>query len=274
MIIENTVKHINEMTDNYTDKVTAVIPTYNEACNLDQLFSQLFELNLPNFGIIIIDDNSPDDTAKIAQNLSSQYGGKIEVIVRPQKAGLGTAYKHGFKRAVETGSKYLIQLDADLSHPISEIPIMLEKLKKVDVVVGSRYSSSFWNFNAETKWPMRRRLLSSLGNLAIRMVSGIEVHDTTSGFKAINHNVIHNIKLEDFVCKGFGFQAEMAFKSQYKGYKTIEHPITFVNRTKGNSKMSLSIIAESILVLLCLRINQIKKRLFLNRNFKNRIFSD
>ena len=274
MTIENTVKYINELKDNYTDKVTAVVPTYNEASNLPQLLSQLFELKLPNFGILIIDDNSPDNTAKVARNLSSQYGGKIEVIVRPQKAGLGTAYKQGFKHAVENGSKYLIQLDADLSHPISEIPIMLERLKKADVVIGSRYLRSFWNFKLETNWPLRRRLLSSLGNLAIRMVSGIEVHDTTSGFKAIRHNVIRNIKLEGFVCKGFGFQAEMAFKCQSKGYKTIEHPITFANRTKGYSKMSISIIIESILVLLCLRINQIKKWAFLNKNFKNRIFSD
>ena len=113
------------MTDQYSNKITAIIPTYNEASNLSKLVYQLFELTLPNFGILIIDDNSPDKTAKVAENLSSQYGGKIEIIVRPQKAGLGTAYKQGFAHAVKSGSKHLIQLDADLSHPISEIPIML-----------------------------------------------------------------------------------------------------------------------------------------------------
>ena len=262
------------MTDQYSNKITAIIPTYNEAPNLSKLVNQLFELNLPNFGILIIDDNSPDKTAKVAKNLSSQYGGNIEIIVRPQKAGLGTAYKQGFAHAVKSGSKHLIQLDADLSHPISEIPIMLEKLKTADVVVGSRYTDSFWHFKSESNWPLHRRLLSSIGNLAIRVVSGIEVHDTTSGFKAIRNNVIRNIKLENFICKGFGFQAEMAFKCQSKGYKTIEHPIRFVNRSKGYSKMSTFIVAESIWVLLRLRISQMKKSVFLNKKLKNRIFSD
>ena len=260
------------MTDQNSEKITAVIPTYNEASNLPQLVSQLFGLNLQNFSVLIIDDNSPDNTAKVAEKLSPQFGGNIETIVRPEKAGLGTAYKDGFKHAVENGSKYIIQLDADLSHPISEIPTMLDKLKDSDVVVGSRYADSFWNFGPHANWPLHRRLLSSIGNLAIRIVSGIEVHDTTSGFKAIKHNVIRNIRLDNFTCKGFGFQAEMAFKCQSIGHKTIENPITFVNRTKGYSKMSIFIVLESIWVLLWLRIGQIKKSASFNKNLKNRTF--
>ena len=126
----------------HTEKITAVIPTYNEAYNLPQTISQLFGLNLPNFNILVIDDNSPDNTADIARRLSNKYNKRIEVIVRPQKSGLGTAYREGFQYAVDQGSKVIIQLDADLSHPISEIPSMLDKISLADVVVGSRYMYS------------------------------------------------------------------------------------------------------------------------------------
>ena len=256
------------------DKITAVIPTYNEVDNLPSVIKKLFALELPHFTVVIVDDNSPDNTAKVAEHLSNEYHNNIEVIVRPRKSGLGTAYKQGFKYAVNNGAKFLVQLDADLSHPVSEIPAMIEKLKEADIVVGSRYASKLFDFRKQSDWPVHRRLLSSIGNLAIRLVSGIKVHDTTSGFKAIRHQVIHNIKLDEFICKGFGFQAEMAFKCQSKGYKTIEHPIEFVNRTKGHSKMSAFIIAESVLVLLCLRISQMKKSLFLNKNLENHTFYD
>ncbi|MQG15542.1 MAG: polyprenol monophosphomannose synthase [SAR202 cluster bacterium] len=256
------------------DKITAVIPTYNEADNLPSVIRQLFALKIPYLTVIVVDDNSPDNTAKVAKNLREEFHKNIEIIVRPQKSGLGTAYKEGFKHALDNGAEFLIQLDADLSHPISEIPAMLEKLKEADIIIGSRYSSKLFDSNKQSNWPLHRRLLSSIGNLAIRLVSGIEVHDATSGFKAIRGTVIRNIKLEEFTCRGFGFQAEMAFKCQHKGYKTIEHPIHFVNRTKGQSKMSAFIIAESIWVLLCLRISQIKKSIFLNKNLRNHKFYD
>lgn len=257
----------------HTEKITAVIPTYNEAYNLPQTISQLFGLNLPNFNILVIDDNSPDNTADIARRLSNKYNKRIEVIVRPQKSGLGTAYREGFQYAVDQGSKVIIQLDADLSHPISEIPSMLDKISLADVVVGSRYIHSFWNFKPESGWPLHRRLLSSFGNLSIRLVSGLAINDSTSGFKVIKHNVLTNIDLEKFRCKGFGFQAEMAFKCQSKGYKTVEHPIEFVNRKKGYSKMNPMIVVESIWVLFYLRLNQLTRSSF-NLNLKNRTLSD
>ncbi len=122
------------------DKITAVIPTYNEADNLPSVIRQLFALKIPYLTVIVVDDNSPDNTAKVAKNLREEFHKNIEIIVRPQKSGLGTAYKEGFKHALDNGAEFLIQLDADLSHPISEIPAMLEKLKEADIIIGSRYS--------------------------------------------------------------------------------------------------------------------------------------
>ncbi len=235
------------------EKVAVVVPTYNEAENMPELVSRLFSLGIDNLFLYVVDDGSPDGTAEVARRLSSERGGRIEVISRSAKLGLGTAYVAGFSKALADGCDYVAQMDADLSHIPDHLPTMLRKLEGADVVVGSRYTEGG---GSDPSWGLKRRLLSAFGNHVIRFVTGLKVKDVTSGFKAYTAAALGSLDMDAFRCKGFGFQSEVAYQCQSKGYVVLEHPIIFIDRTKGKSKMSLHIILEAILKLTLLRLRR------------------
>ena len=231
--------------------VAVVVPTYNEAGNMPELASRLFALGLPDVRLYVVDDASPDGTADVANRLSAEYGGRIEVISRGGKLGLGTAYVAGFARALQEEVDCIIQMDADLSHAPEETPTMLAMLRNCDVVVGSRYAP---DGGSDPAWSAKRRALSASGNFLIRLVTGVKVKDVTSGFKAYRADALRSLDLSRVRCAGFGFQAEIAHYCQSEGLEVAEHPITFMERTRGDSKMSFKIIAEAIWKLTLLRL--------------------
>ena len=235
--------------------VAVVVPTYNEAENLPVLVRRLFALDIPNTRLIVVDDGSPDGTGEVADRLSRQLSGRMELIQRGRKLGLGTAYVAGFSRALAEGADYVFQMDADLSHPPEYLPDFLERLSEADVVVGSRYMCGG---GVDETWGVMRRLLSLCGNLGIRMITGLRVKDATSGFKAFRGTVLRSLDLAQFHCKGFGFQTEVAHACQIKGYQVVEHPIVFASRANGSSKMSLAIVIEALWHLLPLRWKRIR----------------
>ena len=236
-----------------TEKVAVVAPTYNEAANMPELVSRLFSLGIAGLHLYVVDDNSPDGTAEVVRRLASDHDGRIKVISRPAKLGLGTAYVAGFTRALEDGCDYVVQMDADLSHVPDHLPTMLRKLENADVVVGSRYTE---NGGSDPNWGLERRLLSAFGNHVIRFVTGLKVKDVTSGFKAYTGAALNSLDMDGFRCKGFGFQSEVAYQCQSRGHIVLEHPIIFIDRTKGKSKMSMHIIAEAIWKLTLLRLRK------------------
>ncbi len=230
--------------------VAIVVPTYNEASNLPRLAERLFALGIPNVRLIVVDDSSPDGTAQVAKELSQRLGGRLAVIERPGKQGLGTAYKEGFSRALQENAQYVLQMDADLSHAPEYVPALIGQLRQADVVVGSRYVKGG---GVDEKWSLKRRTLSYFANLGIRMAAGLRVKDATSGFKAYRASVLRSLRMAEFRCRGFGFQAEVAYACQRQGYRVVEYPIEFHDRTEGKSKMSLHIAFEALWRLLLLR---------------------
>lgn len=227
-----------------------VIPTFNEAENLPVLAERIFKLDMPEPKIIVVDDGSPDGTGEVANSLKERYAGRIEVIQRGSKQGLGTAYVVGFSRALEDGFDYVMQMDADLSHLPEYLPKFLKKLDEVDVVVGSRYTK---DGGTDKSWSLPRKMLSAFGNFGIRTITGLRVKDATSGFKAFRREVLESLDLKSFKCQGFGFQAEVAHACQIRDYRVFEHPIIFDSRAAGYSKMSMAIVVEALWRLLLLR---------------------
>ena len=227
-----------------------VVPTYNEAGNLPELADRIFALGIPDTRIIVVDDGSPDGTAEVARELAGSFDGRVEVIERSGKQGLGTAYVRGFSHALAQGAGYVLQMDADLSHAPEYIPALLKALDDADVVVGSRYVPGG---GVDEVWSPKRRLVSYLGNLGIRLVAGLKVKDATSGFKAFRGSALSALALSEFRCNGFGFQSEVAHACQRRGYRVIEYPIVFQERTRGRSKMSVFIVIEALWRLLPLR---------------------
>ena len=233
--------------------VAVVVPTYEEAENLPELARRVFALDLSNARLIVVDDDSPDGTGHVVRNLLAQLGGRVELIQQKGRQGLGTAYVSGFARALEVGAESVVQMDADLSHPPECIPAFLERLKHADVVVGSRYVR---DGGTGQGWSLRRRLLSYMGNLCIRLVVGLKVRDATSGFKGFRASALRSLDFTRFRCKGFAFQAEVAHACQRMGHRVVEHPIVFEERVRGRSKMSMGIIIEALWKLLPLRLRR------------------
>jgi len=204
-------------------------------------------------GIIIVDDDSADGTGKVADRLAIEFDGYFHVIHREGKLGLGSAYVAGFKLALDAGAQFIIEMDADLSHPTQEVPELLQKLQEFDVVVGTRYSSGG---DVDPSWNLGRRLLSRLGNIGIIALVGVHVSDATSGFKGFRRSALENVDLNDFKANGFAFQAEMTMACQRAGLAIGEHPYVFRMRNAGDSKMSAGIVYEAIVRLLPLRFRR------------------
>jgi dolichol-phosphate mannosyltransferase len=220
-------------------KTLIVTPTYNERKNIKALVDTLFRLNL-DYHILVVDDNSPDGTAKIIKELQKNYN-NLHLAERPKKRGLGTAYCYGFKWALERDFDYIVQIDADLSHNPEDVPQMVELLNEHDLVIGSRYCEGISVVN----WPLRRLFLSYGANLYSRIVTGVKIKDLTAGFKAWRRKVLEDIDYDNIRSQGYAFQIEMNFHAERKGYKIYEHPIIFIDRTIGESKMSRKIMFET-----------------------------
>ena len=230
-----------------------IIPTYNEIENIESIIRTVFSLQKP-FHILIVDDNSPDQTAKKVKALQEEFPERLFMENREKKSGLGTAYVHGFKWALEENYEYIFEMDADFSHN----PNDLEKLYDAcrfgiyDMSIGSRYVTGVNVVN----WPLSRVLLSYFASVYVRMITGMEIQDTTAGFVCYKRNVLEKINLDKIKFIGYAFQIEMKYRTYAKKFKIVEVPIIFTDRTKGQSKMSNSIIKEAIFGVIVLRIKK------------------
>ena len=232
-------------------KKLIIIPTYNELENLPKLLPEVLSKD-EGLEILIVDDNSPDGTADFVEN-ESKINNRIHIIKRPSKLGLGTAYIEGFKYALQNGYQLIFEMDADFSHDPDEIPRFIEEINTADVVLGSRYINGVNVIN----WPMRRLLLSWFANWYTRIITGLPVHDATGGFKCFKREVLEAIDLDKVKSNGYSFQIEMNYKAWKKGFKLKEIPIIFMDRVKGNSKMSKKIVREAITMVWKLRFKSL-----------------
>jgi len=233
--------------------VTVVLPTYNEAANLPVIVEQLFALPLTRLKILVADDNSPDGTGKIADELQQRFGeDRMTVVHRPGKQGLGRAYVDGMCRALEAGADYVVQMDSDLSHAPGYLPQMLGTLlaSNADVVIGSRYVSGA---SLAREWSWRRKALSAFANTYVRVLLHLGIRDVTAGFKLWRASALKAIDVASVRSNGYSFQVEMNYRTIKHGLKVVELPIHFVDRAEGESKMSLKVQLESALMPISLR---------------------
>jgi len=220
-----------------------VIPTYNEADNLPSIVAELFAQPMEDLQILIVDDASPDGTGRMADELAARHSGRMHVIHRTGKLGLGTAYITGFKFALERGADYIIQMDADFSHSPNYIPVFLEKMQEHDVVVGSRYVEGG---RLDEQWGMGRYFLSWFANsVYTRLLLGIKTRDATAGFKCWRRKVLETIDLDSVKSSGYVFQVEMAYLCEKLGFRVLEIPIFFEDRRIGRSKMTVPVKFEA-----------------------------
>ncbi len=236
-------------------KTLIIVPTYNELENIRRLLPELMALG-PDIRVLVVDDNSPDGTGKLADELAAEYG-RIGVLHRPGKLGLGTAYVAGFKYAVQQDVDCVFEMDADFSHDPAMIPRFIEEIASCDVVIGSRYISGINVVN----WPMSRLLLSYFANIYTRVVTGMSIRDTTSGYKCFRREVLENIDLDNVRSDGYAFQIEMNFRCWRKGYRIREIPIIFVDRRSGTSKLSQGVINEAVWIVWWLRLQRLLRRI-------------
>lgn len=219
-----------------------VVPTYNEAENLEKLLSVLFSLPVDGLGVLVVDDASPDGTGKIADNLTARYPGRLQVMHRSGKLGLGTAYISGFRQALEQGAEAVGQMDADFSHDPQKIPTLLNALRSADVVIGSRYVPGG---SVDVRWPLWRKGLSAFGNFYARFILGLPVRDATGGFRLWRRETLLQMPLERVRSNGYAFQVEMSYIAYKLGFRFLETPIYFADRRWGASKMSWRIQREA-----------------------------
>ena len=227
-----------------------IIPTYNEKENVAAIIEAVFALPR-NFDILIIDDNSPDGTAAIVKNLQTKYEGRLHLLEREGKLGLGTAYIAGFKWAIAHHYEYVFEMDADFSHNPNDLLKLYDACAKdgADVAIGSRYLTGVNVAN----WPMGRVLMSYYASRYVRIVTGMPINDSTAGFVCYRRRVLESLPLDDIRFKGYAFQIEMKFLAYKYGFKIVEVPIIFVNRMLGTSKMSSGIFSEGFFGVLRLK---------------------
>ncbi|GAA2366111.1 polyprenol monophosphomannose synthase [Dactylosporangium salmoneum] len=228
-------------------KITVVVPTYNERENLPELVAELTALQLPGLHVLVVDDNSPDGTGEVADKLAVEAAVPVGVLHRTAKDGLGRAYVAGMQRALDEGADIVIQMDADLSHPTSAIPAMIEALRNegVAVVLGSRYVPGG---SVADDWSWHRKALSSWANFYVDTLLRMKVRDATAGFKAWKAATLRRIDINSIRSNGYSFQVEMNYRTVRAGGRIAEVPIRFSDRTHGASKMSLKVQMESALM--------------------------
>lgn len=226
-------------------KVMVVIPTYNEADNLPVLTAELLTLGVPGLEMLVVDDNSPDGTGQVADDLAQRHAGCVHVLHRAGRLGLGTAYITGFDYALEQGADYIVQMDADFSHSPAYVPQFLTAIAGYDLVVGSRYVAGG---SLDEKWGWGRYFLSWWANsVYTRLILGLKVKDATAGFKCWRRATLQGIGLDRVRSNGYVFQVEMAYLTEKLGYRFLELPIHFEDRRIGRSKMSVPVKIEAAL---------------------------
>jgi dolichol-phosphate mannosyltransferase len=241
-----------------------IIPTYNEKDNIANIIDAVFAQQ-PNCGavelhILVVDDNSPDGTSAVVTNLQHANvggAGRLHLLTRHGKMGLGTAYVAGFKYGLAHGFDFVFEMDADFSHDPKEVPVFLQEIEHFDLVIGSRYVVGANVAN----WPRSRLMLSYYANLYARIVTGIKVHDATGGFKCFRRAVLEAIDLDDIRSNGYAFQIEMNFRAWRKKFRIKEIPITFVDRHAGTSKMSKAIVREAVGMVWKLKLRAVMREL-------------
>lgn len=231
-----------------------IIPTYNEIENISAIIDAVMALK-EGFDILIIDDGSPDGTADAVREKQKEYPGRVFLSTRTGKLGLGTAYIHGFKYALEKGYDYILEMDADFSHNPQDVPRLYLECKErgADMSIGSRYISGVNVVN----WPMGRVLMSYFASAYVRFVTGTPLRDTTAGFVCYTRKVLENINLDKIKFKGYAFQIEMKFKTFKRRFKIVEVPIIFINRRLGESKMNSGIFGEAMFGVIQLKLKSI-----------------
>ena len=235
-----------------------VIPTYNEIENIERLLRTIVSLQR-DFDILVVDDNSPDGTATLVKKLAKDFPGRIHILEREGKLGLGTAYIDGFKWALIKDYNFIFEMDADFSHNPNDLIRLYNACEKegADMAIGSRYITGVNVVN----WPMNRVLLSWGASKYVQWITGMNIHDTTAGFICYKRHVLETINLETIKFVGYAFQIEMKFKTHLSKFKIKEVPVIFTDRTKGTSKMSKGIISEAIFGVLTMKLKSIFNRL-------------
>ncbi len=235
-----------------------VIPTYNEIENIEAIIRAVFQLEKP-FHVLIVDDNSPDKTFEKVKELQKEFSNQLFLEVRNKKSGLGTAYVHGFKWALLHNYAYVFEMDADFSHNPNDLLKIHDACESdgADMAIGSRYVKGVNVVN----WPLSRVLLSYFASIYVKIITGMKIHDATAGFICYRKEVLEQINLDKIKFVGYAFQIEMKYRAYCKGFKIREVPIIFTDRTKGQSKMSNSIIKEAVFGVITLRIKKLFNRL-------------
>lgn len=222
-----------------------VVPTYNEAANIEAMATALLALDVPNLRILFVDDASPDGTGELADGLAAQHPERMAVLHREGARGLGRAYIAGFRYVLERGASVIVQMDCDFSHQPQDVPRLLAALADVDLVIGSRYVSGG---GVDPTWGLNRRALSSWGNFYARMILGLRsIRDATAGFRAWRRETLAGIGLERILSQGYVFQVEMTYVAWKLGYRLVEIPIFFPDRRAGVSKMTIPVKVEAAL---------------------------
>lgn len=239
-------------------KGVVIIPTYNEIENIESVVRAVFSQTTP-FHVLIVDDNSPDGTAEKVLELQNDFPQQLHLERRAKKAGLGTAYVHGFKWALANEFEYIFEMDADFSHNPSDLEKLYAACREggADMSIGSRYVTGVNVVN----WPLSRVLLSYFASVYVNLITGMKIHDTTAGFVCYKRTVLEAIDLDKIKFIGYAFQIEMKYRAFVKKIKITEVPIIFTDRTKGQSKMSNAIIKEAIFGVISLRIQKMLNRL-------------
>jgi dolichol-phosphate mannosyltransferase len=232
-------------------KATVIVPTYNERENISRLTTEILKQH-PSLHVLIVDDNSPDGTGRIADQLAASEE-RIRVIHRSAKLGLGSAYRVGFRAALDMGADYLIEMDADFSHDPAMLPLFIETMRGCDLVIGSRYLNGVSVVN----WPIRRLMLSYFASVYTRLITGLDIRDCTSGFKCFSRAAMEAIDLERIRSDGYSFQIEMNYRCRERGLRIVEIPIIFIDRHAGTSKMSKKIVREAVVMVWKLRLGSL-----------------
>lgn len=239
-------------------EVLVIIPTYNEIENISRMIDTVMALP-DGYDLLVIDDGSPDGTADAVREKMKSYSGRLHLQTRSGKLGLGTAYIHGFKWALQREYQYVIEMDADFSHNPADLTHLYHTCKDggADVCVGSRYLTGVNVVN----WPMGRVLMSYFASAYVRMITRMTLRDSTAGFVCYRRRVLETINLDKIEFKGYAFQIEMKFKAVRLGFKVVEYPIIFVNRCLGTSKMNSGIFGEAVFGVMKLRLRSMTKTL-------------
>jgi len=237
-------------------RVTVCLPTYNERENLERMLRALRDVLPDDGGVLVIDDGSPDGTGELADRLAREIP-NISVLHRARKEGLGPAYVAGFRRALADGAELVLEMDCDFSHDPKDVPRLIAAAEDADLVLGSRYVAG----GGVENWGVVRRFISAGGSAYARVILGMRVRDLTGGFKCFRRTVLETVPLERISAKGYAFQIETTYRAARAGFRVVEVPIVFADRTEGHSKMSRAIVLEAVWRVPLLRLRALLRRL-------------